>query len=347
MKDKKKILIINLGGIGDLLLSTPALRALKAQNPAAEINLLVFEPVKEYADGLGFIDEVFTLSAGKINFLKNLRVVLFLKNKKFDTAINMRTLGSKSGASKIKLLFKIIAPLKTIGRDTAGRGDFFDIKIPEPDIGEKFELEYDIETVKQLGVDVKDKTIKFRVDDQKRKEVNELLKECGIGEDDRIVAVHPGGKPSHRWPKENFAEVVKSIKKNTQVKFVMVAGKDEKALGQYIIRQSGVDMSDFSGRLNIYQLGALLERVDVLVCNDSGPMHIAAAIGTYLVAIFGAGYFHRYNPKNITDKVITLYKEADCAPCCKLECDDIKCLKTISVNEVYNAAIQLLKGQII
>lgn len=344
MKDKNRILIINLGGIGDLLLSTPALKALRVKFPEACIDLLIFQQVNEYAQGLPFIDNIFTLSSGKKDFFKNLSTLFFIRKKRIDTALNMRTLVSSRGAFKIKLLIKLINAAKTIGRDTSGRGYFFDIKIPEPDVGEKFELEYDIESVNQLGVDVRDKGIVFDIDARKRKETEELLKNAGIRQEDRIIAVHPGGKPSHRWAQENFANILKMLNQDIHAKIVIVGSADEKSLAEYISKKSGLNIFDLCGKMDIYQLGALLKRADILICNDSAPMHIAAAIGTPLVAIFGAGYFNRFNPENISDKAIALYKKAKCSPCGKIECADMRCLKAISVDDVYNAAVKLLKG---
>ncbi|UCD35851.1 MAG: hypothetical protein JSU90_03195, partial [Nitrospiraceae bacterium] len=88
--------------------------------------------------------------------------------------------------------------------------------------------------------------------------------------------------------------------------------------------------------------GALISRYSLFICNDTGPMHIAAALKTPVVAVFGPGYFERYNPGHITDKAVSLYKRADCSPCNRITCDSMECLAAISAEEVTEAALKLM-----
>ena len=108
----KRVLVINLGGIGDLLLSAPALKALRSLYPEAEISILVPVGVHSFVQGSFYMDKVFTfdLEYGGIvplrKVLRNLKILVILRKKQFDVAINMRTLYSERGAKKIKLLFR-------------------------------------------------------------------------------------------------------------------------------------------------------------------------------------------------------------------------------------------------
>lgn len=339
-----KILIINLGGIGDILLSTPALRALKNNSPTTQISILVIPRDYEILKDLSYIDNIFIFHKGysPVGFFKSLNTLLTLRGMHFDLAINMRTLVSKRSTKKIKFLLDIIKPKIKAGRDTEGRGYFFDINIPETDIGTKYEMEYDIDTIKALDIEVIDKNIDFKIDKFALEEVNQLLGKEGVSADDILVGIHPGGVPSRRWPIENFSEIIDTIYKERPAKFVITGGKKEVNLAKRLVKMANAKIINFAGRLSIKELGVLIKRCNLYISNDTGPMHIAAILNTPLVAIFGPGDITRYDPRNISNKTVVLYQKVVCAPCNKVKCDSMECLKLISSEEVVEAVLKLL-----
>lgn len=302
----------------------------------------------EIVKNLSYIDNVFivnieygrTVPFSKI--LRNLKVLLSLRNKHFDIAINMRTLVSKTSARKIKILLDIIKPRMKVGRDTEGRGYFFDIKIPETDIGTKHETEYNIELVKALGAEIIDKTIDFDIDEASIEKVVKILEKEDISKETTLIGLHPGGRPSRRWPIENFVKTIENIDKRISCCFVVTGGKDEISLAEEIVRISRAKMVNLAGQLSIKQLSALIKRCNLFISNDTGPMHISAILRTPLVAIFGPGDIVHYDPRNISKKVIVVYKKADCGPCSKIRCDSMGCLKEISPEEVAEAVSGLI-----
>lgn len=348
----KNILIINLGGIGDVLLSTPSLKAIRNLYPHAEISMMAIPAVCGMIKELPYLNNVYDFAMGNerdvsvFRELNNLKTLLDLRMRHFDLAINMRTLVSEKSARKMKFLLNVIKPKMKVGRDTEGRGYFFDIKIPEPDTGKKFEMEYDIATVKALGGDVQDKHIHFAVSNRSTEKINHISRSKGIDEKDVLICVHPGGKPSHRWPVENFSKVMSEISGKISCKFLITGDKDETALSEKIMNDNNHNVIDLAGKLNINELGALMERCSLFICNDTGPMHIAAILKTPVVAIFGPGYFERYNPNSISDKAISLYKRVHCAPCNKVTCDSLECLREISPAEVTEAALKLITNEL-
>lgn len=343
IKGTEKLLIINLGGIGDILLSTPALRALKSSFPKARIYFLVFPHVLELVNELPYVDGIFILRNSVKNIFSNLHTFLKLRGEKFDVAINMRTLVSKRGADKIKFLLNIIKPKIKVGRNTEGRGHFFDIKVPENDIGQKFEMEYDIDAVKSLGLEVRDRSIDLKIDEESIHKINTLLERGGVLKEDILIGVHPGGMPSHRWPIENFSKIIEQISKSISCKFVVTGVDDEISLAERLKKITSGDIINLAGQINLGELCALIKRCALYISNDTGPMHIAAVLQTPLIAIFGPGYITRFDPRNISDKAVVFYKKADCAPCNEVSCDSMECLETISPGEVTEAALQLLK----
>lgn len=331
----KNMLVINLGGIGDLLLSMPALRALKNAYPATSLSVLVSPRAGELAKRLPFIDMVYTFHA-------SWKTLSALRKEKFDLAINMRTLVSNAGAMKIRALLGIIGAKTTAGRDTEGRGSFFDIRISETVLGDKHEMEYDIELAEKLGANVTDRTISLPVNDADRKRVDGILSGAGISAGDTIIGIHPGGKMSHRWQIGRFAEAMSAIRKSVRCVFVITGEAGEKDLADCLIGLVNTKVADTTGELDIGGLAALIERCGLYISNDTAAMHIAAVKGVNLVAIFGPGYLKRFDPRAISPQAAVLYKAAQCAPCDKAQCGSMKCLDEISAGEVAQAALRFL-----
>lgn len=344
----KRVLVINLGGIGDLLLSVPALKALRSSYPEAEISILAPAGVHSIVQSLFFVDRVFTfnLEYGGIvplrKVLRNLKILLILRKKQFDVAINMRTLYSEKGAKKIKFLLEFIKPKVKVGRDTEAWGNFFDVKIPETRVGQKYEMEYDIDTVRALGAEVKDRSIDFNIDVESFSSVERILEKEGLSKGDTLIGVHPGGMPSRAWPVENFAKVIEDINRRISCRFVITGGRDEVNLAKHLTVITDAKVANLAGKLNTAELGALIKRCNVFIANDTGPMHIAAILKTPLVAIFGPGDITRFDPRNISQKATVLHKKVECAPCEKTECRTMKCLKIIHPEEVVEAALGLV-----
>jgi len=331
-----------------MLISTPALRALKKHFAGSKLYLLVAGRVAGITRDLAYVDKVFVFEPEHpwLKLLPNLKAILELRNLEVDLGINMRTMVSDSSAYKIRWIMDLINPGIKAGRDTVQRGNFLDIKIPENDIGGKYEMEYDIDTASALGARVEDKSIDFNIPEKCSGEVHALLVENGLNPDeDILVAVHPGGRPSRRWPAGNYAGLIKKLSEKYPVKFVITGGIEEKSLAEKIIRQSGVKALNLCGRLDIYQLAALLKKCALYITNDTGVMHIAAFIKTPLVAIFGPGDLKRYDPRNISSKAAVLYKKEHCSPCNKFSCPSVKCLRSITIEDVVQSAVNFLEPE--
>ncbi|MCM8787047.1 MAG: glycosyltransferase family 9 protein [Candidatus Omnitrophica bacterium] len=339
----KKILVINLGGIGDILLSQPALRALKKNFFDAELNFLsvrrVFELLKNPT--YGFIDRVFLFEPNSFNIANNLFTLFCLRKEKFDLAINMRTLVSKKGARNIKMLLEILSAKKTVGRDTEGRGYFFDIKIQETDKGLYYERDYDIMTVEALGVSVEDKNIYFKIDKEDTFYVEKILKDFKANSDKPLIGFHIGGMPSRRWPIENVAKVLDAISKIDCI-FVVTGSKKEAFLAKKLKNLTKVNFVDLTGKLTIGQLASLIKKFKVFISNDTGPMHLAAVLKVPLVAIFGPGDLTRYNPKVIWEEAVILEGGYSCSPCNKFFCSSKECLYKISSEKLVEEVLKIL-----
>ena len=337
----RKILIINLGGLGDILLSMPAIKALRQMHSEAEISLLMVQRVLKIAEKIDLVDKAYSLSPRAGCFFANAATLLKLRSEQFDLAINMRSLISKSGAFKLNLLLKIIAPNKTAGRNTQGRGGFFDINIPEEEKSNKHEMTYNKELVESLGAKLIDEQINWHIDPLSINKINDFLKEKGVTNENVLIGIHPGGRISRRWPKEYFLEVINRLSEKSAYKFVISGGPDEKELGEYFSKKALANVIDTAGRITLDESFALIKRCNLFISNDTGPMHFATILKTPLVAIIGPGDIGHYDPRAVSEKVIVLKKDIECAPCSKLTCDDMRCSKAITPDEVMQAVEKL------
>jgi heptosyltransferase II len=347
-KNIKKILVVNLGGMGDFLLSTPALKALRYFFNEAKISFLGPLSAAQIAGSSNYIDTVysFNIAHNKIpatKLLHNISTLLKLRRINFDLVINMRTIYSIRGAQKIKLLLKMINARKSVGRDTDGLGDFFDIKIPETQFGRKHESEYDIDTVKALGAVIHERNFELNISEEADKKAEGLLGGFNIGRDDTLIGINPGGMPSRRWPLESFKALMQCLREKMNfVKFIITGSHDELTLARELDHP---DTLILAGKLTPLELCAVIRRTKLFISNDTGPMHIAAILKIPLVAIMGPGDLVRFDPRNISPTASILYRQTPCAPCEKFFCRELKCIKAIGVENVLREAYKQLEIQ--
>jgi heptosyltransferase-2 len=204
-------------------------------------------------------------------------------------------------------------------------------------------MEHDCDTVALLGVTVSDRSISLPEDPAASESVGRFLQANGIRDTACLVGIHPGGKPSRRWPIERFVLLVQRLAKIKPLRFVVTGTPGERALFEALTRQNATAIVDSTGRFNFNELVAFIRRCNLFIANDTGPLHIAAALKRPLVAIFGPGEIVRYDPRNISDKAQVLYHRAACAPCNNYICKDPFCITAITVDEVCAAAQRMLE----
>jgi len=344
LKDIRRILVIDLGGIGDLLLAQPALRALRSKYRDAVIDMFVVDRCEELVRPWGLCDHVFVCGRG----LRQLTAVLQdLRRCRYDLVMNMRTMISVPGVIKMFALVTFIAGRITAGRDTDGRGFFFDIKVPETGPGTKHEMEYDIDTAAAVNAPVFDRTIALEPGNPEpgNDPINtaaRILRESGVFQSDALIGIHPGGKPSHQWPLERYRSLMDAIHAVFPCVFVITGDAHEKGLAVELCRGIRYPAVDMSGRLSISETAALIRQCRLFISNDTGAMHIAAIVKTPQVAFFGPGYLARFDPRVISQKAVVLYSKTACAPCNRVSCSSRACLNAITVETALDAALKLL-----
>jgi len=264
----KNILAVRNDRFGEFLLNIPALRALKELYPQAKLTLAVNPTVSELAGAVECVDEVVVWDEVKGN----------LRKSKFDLAV---VLNPTKEAHWV--VFWAGIPVR-VGYDRKW-GFLLTHKLKDTKhLGNRHEVDCNLELVGLVGAKTLDKTLKVKVDDN-------LFREF-IGQ--RIVAVHPfTSDPVKQWPVERFKELAQRIKSELGLKVVMVGLNNEIASADYgslamtkfeCVRND--EVVDMINKTSLVELAALLKRCSLLVSGDSGPVHLAVSVGTPVVALF-------------------------------------------------------------
>ncbi len=342
------ILVFRLDRIGDVVLSLPALRAIRRRFPNANISVVVRHATQDIVQAQDFLDEVipyqYERGGRHSGLLGNIRFIQEIRKRSFDMAF---ILHPSTRSHWVPFLAGI--PYRA-GFDSQS-SFLLSKKIPDRrHRGEKHESDYALDIIRAYGIELEDeKEISFPIFSEERIKIAGILEEASWNKQDTIVALHPGAScPSKRWQKERFALLAKKVLENTSCRIAIVGGEETREAGDAIARQVGDSVLDLTGQLNLKELAAFLAECDVLVSNDSGPVHIAAAVGTKTLTIFGRnrsglsvnrwralGEVHRY-----------IKKDVGCVVCLAHNCTiDFECLKAVEVDEVFSILTQMLSPE--
>jgi len=177
--------------------------------------------------------------------------------------------------------------------------------------------------------------------------VDEIFLKNGIKASDSLLAIHPAAScPSKIWPAKRFAEVAEKLAQEYNLKVLIVSGPKDLTLAGEVIKNMNSEPINLAGQTSISQLACILKRCKLFISNDSGPVHLASAMGVSVISIFGrnqAGLSpKRWGPVGLKDKV--LHKEVGCVECLAHNCKkQFACLDAISVNDVLGVARSILE----
>ena len=335
--ENKRILVIKFGSLGDVILITPALRALRAKFPKAEIEVLVLDKFKDVLLGCPDINQLICLkNKGLIEVFAK---TLLLRKKKFDLIIDFQNnklshiLGFLCGAEKhlgyrnkkFGFLLKsgIIDKMSNVGPIT-----------------HQFQL------LKFLNINLVDKKLKLQVGEQKKKEVIKLLESYSFSLKYPLIGINAFASlrwQSKAWLIERYAGVADMLARefNAQIVFTGILEHKEKIANIISLMRSKA--INCAGQTSLRQLCALIDLCAVFLSVDSAPLHIAAAVETPFVALFGATNPQKHLP--YAEKFVLIKKETECSPCYKSFCTRKDCMRSISINEVFRAISTLLDGK--
>lgn len=350
-REVKKILILRLDGLGDLVLSTAALREIRKGFPEAEITLVIgpwsqgIAPCIPYYDRLiihdafafGYFRGEHTLSIHKEwAFLQKLR------RERFDLGIDLR-----GDILSIIPLFLSGAPFR-FGRDRWGGGFLLTHPVSTDHSKDFHEKDKTLALLNALKIQITDRDPDLRVPETDDVFMEQFLRERQVSPDERIVTVAPAALyPWKAWPPEKYAELILRLSADDPCRVLIAGGPGDRAVLGGIASRTNGRVINCSGLLNLCQTTALLRRSALFIGNDSGLSHIAAAVKTPLIQLFGPGEPEKFGYAGQKQVVIM---KTDCPyhPCQQRDCKNPQdwCMDRISVEEVLAACRILLKEDV-
>jgi heptosyltransferase-2 len=329
--------------LGDAVMTTPALAAVREGFPDARIVLLARPLVAEMFRHHPDVDEVmiYERPGRHEGALGRLRLAGELRRRRFDGALLLQ---NAFDAALIAFLGRIP---ERAGYPTDGRRFLLTLPVPlTPGILERHEVEYYLCLLDGLGIPRPvPVALKLTVTEEEREAMAARFASLGIARGAPIVTINPGATfgSAKRWYPDRFAAVAEALSAEWNARVVVVGSTAEAPLAGEIEAAMRPPPVNLAGKTTVRELMALLSLSSLLVTNDSGPMHIGAALGVPLVAIFGPTDWRRTSPWSPLAKVVRV--DIDCSPCRLRVCDrGHECMLGVTPGMVVDAARHLLPG---
>lgn len=336
----KNILVIKLRYIGDVLLTTPTLQAIKAAFPTAQLTMLVSRGTEDVLTDNPHLDHIMVLEKGSL--AAQWRFAADLRRRRFDVVIDL-TDGDRSA-----FLSWISGATVRIGfNDERRLRGWCYTKVVQADVAGGHRIERDLAAVKSLGIAPTDKTPKLWLTPAEDGAADKLLSQLGVRPDQPIVVLQPGARYWFKaWPSDRFAELADRLAQKYRCQILIGGSRQEEDLARRVCHLSKCQPISLAGQTTLKQFAAVVKRASLFIGNDSGVMHIAAAVGTPVVALFGPSNPAEWGPQGRL--VYSIYKGMDCRSCFRSTCrrGEDSCMKQISVDEVFNAAQRILDGRL-
>ncbi|GAC1628937.1 MAG: lipopolysaccharide heptosyltransferase II [Chloroflexota bacterium] len=350
----KSILIIRIDLLGDIVFSMPAVVLLRHTFPHAHITMLTLPYTAPLARMYDCVDDVIAIDTNLIRSPRTLfsprtwrsylDAVRQVRETRFDLAISLN--------GRMASLCAWLAA----ARVTVGYADeAYPNLLSHPVAGGRYsrrmhEVEYARELALAVGAFSRQVDVRPAVPAHARDNVHAVLADRGIQPDDIVVAVHlgAGNGSAKRWPVAYWARFCDEVHAQLHARPVLIGGAGDSNLASELFRRARAPVTTLVGHTGLEELTALLERADMVVSGDSGPLHVAAALGTPTVAIFGPTDPLVYGPAHGRGSAIALRHDLPCSPCynatATAECPlgDPICMRLVTVERVLDAVRHLL-----
>ena len=328
--------------IGDLVMATPILSDLRKTYPNAHITAMCRSPICELLKEDPEIDELFCFSKSSGFGRRSERRNVIEKLRKGDYDLGILLTHSFSSA----WWFWFGKVQYRLGYDCNGRKFLLTHSMPFP---QNIQNQHLVATYKMLleplGIPVSDTPPRLYLTSKELNDARTLLAQHGIPENALIVGINPGATygSAKCWLPERFREVTERLLQDKEIYIVFFGDQATTSLVKEICTELPARVVNLAGMTSLRELSSLIDHCDVILTNDSGPMHIADALGTPIVAIFGS-----------TSEIVTgpyrsgtlIHKHVECSPCYQRTCPiDFRCMKRIEADEVYEAIVKIINAK--
>ena len=332
----KRILLIKPSSLGDIIHGLPVLKAFRYKWPDAKISWVIKDVYGDILNGNPLIDDLILLNKNSLttsilSFRKKLR------QGRFDLTVDMQGL-FRSGF----VAFLSGAPVR-VGFSNAREMAplFYTYKVDAP--LNLHAVDRNLKLAASLGCENQEIDFPLNLSEEVQQKVSRYLQKNQLDTKHPLITFVPGARwEKKRWPALLFSRLGNLLNQELSAGIIVAGSREEKGLIHEIrsaMKIPSSEATDFS----LQKLTALLIKSDVVVTNDSGPMHIAAAKGTPVVALFGPTDPQRTGP--YTKKCIIIHKEMECAPCFRKHCNQnsFECMESITVEEVFEGVQRMLR----
>ncbi|MBV8882757.1 MAG: lipopolysaccharide heptosyltransferase II [Chroococcidiopsidaceae cyanobacterium CP_BM_RX_35] len=346
------VLCIRLDTIGDVLMTTPAIRALKASHSSRRITLLTSAAGAATAKLVPEVDEVMVYdapwlkaTAPRIDSTPEYEMAEQLRQLQFDAAV-IFTVYSQNPLPSAFLCYLANIPLRLAHcHENPYQLLTHWVKDPEPENFIRHEVRRQLDLVATVGCQTNNEGLSLQVPEPARCRVQDILQKLGWEREHLWVVIHPGATaPSRRYPPEGFAAVVRRLVMDMGIPVIFTGTEPERELVESIQTAVGVPTHSLVGKLNLSELVAILAIAPILIANNTGPVHIAAAVGTPVVDLYALTN-PQHTPWGVAHRV--LFHDVPCKYCYKSICPQghHDCLRLVTPEAVVQAACELLHLQ--
>ena len=340
----ERILIRGTNWVGDAVMSVPAMREIRRRFPKSCISLLVRPWVKDIYSGARFLDEVigFDRSAEHRGFSGRRRLVSELRIRRFDLAILFQ-----NAFEAALLTWWAGIPLR-VGYARDGRSMLLSHAIPiDPEARKAHQVYYYLGILSGAGLaepqpwrnPAQNLSCDLEVQDSDRQAARSLLRLHGVDAGEPLIGLNPGASygGAKRWLPDRFAEVADYLHAKHHARAILLGSATELPIARHVASMMRSSAVNLAGETTLGQLMGVISECTLLITNDSGPMHLAAALSVPQVAVFGSTSDVATGPLSSVAEVVRV--PAECSPCFLRECPtDFRCMIGITVGHVIEAA---------
>lgn len=326
--DAKKILVLRMSGVGDVLWTTPFLANLRNAYPAAHIAYMVKDFCAPVLYNNPDVDELVVFQkgriSGQISFLKKLR------SAGFDMTIDL------VGTPRTAIQSVISGARNRIGFDFGYRRFFYNHLLNARAANYGHEVEFNLSVLEYLGIPASRKDLVFNLTEEEQKYKNEVYISLDLDGSRFIGLIPTGGWACKRWPIDNYIAVAKALSHDPKNQILIFWGSPSEEADAKIIL-SACPSSRLIPKTSLRQMAALLSGCDLIIGNDSGPLHIATAFNIPVISFYGPTVPKSQGPWG-QGHVVLQDKQLGCLGCNRMDCSDPKCMTGIHPDRVIKEA---------